>query len=152
MKKTIFSRRRIVNAAVSCIVIVTIFWCGACSSETAEVTVSSDTITYAKGLKKVHFVVVNDSSATIEMGQEYAVEKRDKRNNWAEIPLKYSWGDPLYTIAPGERHEFEVYISVGEFDTRPGVYDFQPGEYRIRKEYTIGEESKVIYYNFTIVE
>jgi hypothetical protein len=147
MKKTVFSKRKIVNAAVSCIVIFTILGCGACSAEEAQITVSADKTTYAKGTEKVNFVVVNDSSATIEMGEKYTVEKRGERNDWIKTSLTYGWDDIAWTIVPGDRHEFKVYLS----DTAD-EYDYQPGEYRIRKEYTIDGESKDIYYNFTIVE
>lgn len=88
--------------------------------------------------KSISFFVVNNSKNTVEIGNEFYLEKKEGKN-WVSVPEKAEvfLAGIAYGLNPGEAKTFEENLEM-----RYGV--LEKGIYRISKDIWIWNEDEVI--------
>ena len=79
--------------------------------------------------ENITLIMTNNSNKEVMTGEHYYIEKQEERL-WNTLPSNMFFDDIGYLLQPGQSRTFEVSLLVSD-------YNYTPGEYRIKKGYSV---------------
>lgn len=90
----------------------------------------------------------NDTNKILSMGRRYSVELYEEDETWTDRLIPVSFTEDIVLIEPGDEFLFDVMLPPEtEEDDAPS---FESGQYRVRKEFGLGEEGPINAYEISV--
>lgn len=98
----------------------------------------------------IEVVLENDTDEPLSMGRQYYVEYSENEDTWTLVEIPLAFTADIVIVEPGDEHQFEMLlIPEGELEDE-NMPEYESGQYRIRKEFSIGDDAAADGYEISV--